>query len=368
MSVTWNHEIRDGNMIYREGCCLSTDTKPTTDPTLGNGSKLLEMDTSEMWIYDADGCEWFGPDGALNDTIRFIRPKLIYNDEYVGIDFRLKLPAGKTPSDYPGSYVKLAGTYNNNTVWNDSEVSVNANTQFGLDAIWVDGVCHVRVLFSDLVSARLYTPTFYYTENGSVATVVGQAFSLENVLEFEIMRSTGQYKKELKAFADVCYYSLRYQNRNSQTAYANTTLRYNIYDRTPNENRIAFYPYIDHHYVFKDDNITSIGTAINRRPKWDLNIGAVVDQNYTIENGTVDDVTVTVGTSGGRRTMFGEFLPIRTGLAHIYTFKINGIVRVRASMIGWFVTMINYSGYDSDKALHNWAYAVLQYAKITHQI
>ena len=43
---------------YREGTCLSGDTKPTSDTTLANGSKLLEMDTSTLYLYDEENGEW----------------------------------------------------------------------------------------------------------------------------------------------------------------------------------------------------------------------------------------------------------------------------------------------------------------------
>ena len=38
-----------------EGTILSTDTKPTE---FGNGSKLLEMDTSKLYIYDEQNKTW----------------------------------------------------------------------------------------------------------------------------------------------------------------------------------------------------------------------------------------------------------------------------------------------------------------------
>lgn len=41
---------------YIEGECLSADTKPTEN--IYNGSKLLEMDTSTLYIYDAAGQTW----------------------------------------------------------------------------------------------------------------------------------------------------------------------------------------------------------------------------------------------------------------------------------------------------------------------
>ena len=38
-----------------EGTILSTDEKPTE---FGNGSKLLEMDTSTLYIYDEQNATW----------------------------------------------------------------------------------------------------------------------------------------------------------------------------------------------------------------------------------------------------------------------------------------------------------------------
>lgn len=42
---------------YFEGVCLSTDTKPTGDH-IQNGSKLIEMDTGKVFLYDAQGKVW----------------------------------------------------------------------------------------------------------------------------------------------------------------------------------------------------------------------------------------------------------------------------------------------------------------------
>lgn len=42
---------------YIEGACLSTDSKPVED-VLMNGSKLIEMDTSTLYMFDADNEVW----------------------------------------------------------------------------------------------------------------------------------------------------------------------------------------------------------------------------------------------------------------------------------------------------------------------
>ena len=40
---------------YKEGVCLSTDSKPVN---VANGSKLMEMDTSTLFIFDKANSEW----------------------------------------------------------------------------------------------------------------------------------------------------------------------------------------------------------------------------------------------------------------------------------------------------------------------
>lgn len=42
---------------YVEGTCLSTDVKPTGKPLM-NGSKLIEMDTSTLYMYDEANKTW----------------------------------------------------------------------------------------------------------------------------------------------------------------------------------------------------------------------------------------------------------------------------------------------------------------------
>ena len=40
---------------YIEGECLSTDTKPTN---VMNGSKLMEMDTGKLYLFDEANSQW----------------------------------------------------------------------------------------------------------------------------------------------------------------------------------------------------------------------------------------------------------------------------------------------------------------------
>ena len=43
----------------REFYCLSIDTKPTEeDYRIGNADLLMEIDTGNVYLYDAEGKEW----------------------------------------------------------------------------------------------------------------------------------------------------------------------------------------------------------------------------------------------------------------------------------------------------------------------
>lgn len=47
----------EGNdLCYIEGACLSTDTKPTEG--IYNGSKLMEMDSGKLFMFDAESSTW----------------------------------------------------------------------------------------------------------------------------------------------------------------------------------------------------------------------------------------------------------------------------------------------------------------------
>ena len=52
-SLNAKGEYRGKNVI--EGSCLSTDTKPTN---YANGSKLLESDTSTLFVFDEANNLW----------------------------------------------------------------------------------------------------------------------------------------------------------------------------------------------------------------------------------------------------------------------------------------------------------------------
>lgn len=46
----------DSTKRYVEGTCLSTDEKPVDN--IGNGSVLLEMDTSKVYLFDEENSIW----------------------------------------------------------------------------------------------------------------------------------------------------------------------------------------------------------------------------------------------------------------------------------------------------------------------
>ena len=54
--VTYNYAKHYGDKLYMEGECVSTDNKPTEG--IRNGSKLIEMDTSKIYIFDEAAQTW----------------------------------------------------------------------------------------------------------------------------------------------------------------------------------------------------------------------------------------------------------------------------------------------------------------------
>ena len=57
MALTWHSSTYIAGKHYVEGECLSTDNKPTGEP-ICNGSKLMEMDTGKLYLYDEENGEW----------------------------------------------------------------------------------------------------------------------------------------------------------------------------------------------------------------------------------------------------------------------------------------------------------------------
>ena len=56
ISMTEQRQIGSGQ-TWCKGVCLSTDTKPTGEE-IANGSELMEMDTSTLYLYDSDSGVW----------------------------------------------------------------------------------------------------------------------------------------------------------------------------------------------------------------------------------------------------------------------------------------------------------------------
>lgn len=54
--VSYNSTKYLAGRMYIEGECLSSDTKPTEN--ILNGSKLMEMDTATLYMYDEENNTW----------------------------------------------------------------------------------------------------------------------------------------------------------------------------------------------------------------------------------------------------------------------------------------------------------------------
>lgn len=56
--VTYKETARttSGKLLIKEGNCRSTDTKPIEN--IANGSMLMEMDTSTLYLFDEESHTW----------------------------------------------------------------------------------------------------------------------------------------------------------------------------------------------------------------------------------------------------------------------------------------------------------------------
>lgn len=64
--VNWtfvDYKVPGADKPYREGACLSTDQKPGADTVL-NGSKLLELDSGSLYMFDAENDRWLAWNGG----------------------------------------------------------------------------------------------------------------------------------------------------------------------------------------------------------------------------------------------------------------------------------------------------------------
>ena len=56
LSLQFYSKSKNVITFYGDGVCLSSDSKPIGN--VENGSKLIEMDTGKIYIYDAQNNQW----------------------------------------------------------------------------------------------------------------------------------------------------------------------------------------------------------------------------------------------------------------------------------------------------------------------
>jgi hypothetical protein len=61
--VSINRRVLYGS-VYHDVRCLSTDEKPTQD--IRNGSTLVEIDTGETYLFDAEAGIWDAGEGTFS--------------------------------------------------------------------------------------------------------------------------------------------------------------------------------------------------------------------------------------------------------------------------------------------------------------
>ena len=131
--------------------------------------------------------------------------RTIINEGEIAVNFYLKLPNGKTASDYPNSYVKI------------SSKASNVGPLYLSNAKYIEEVNMYKFTINHSICelGNKMTPVFYYTESGSNKTVTGDAYAAKDYLDWvlngEGKKIKNQKPKLYKIFetvADFSYYAM----------------------------------------------------------------------------------------------------------------------------------------------------------------
>lgn len=349
-------QVSPGKFI-RNGYCLSTDTLPIDDPTMANGSMLLQMDISNIRFYTEELGEWIVNNGGTiveDDSPKFVRPTLIYGD-YIGICFRLKLPKGKTVADYPNSYVKFASRfYKNSQTGNEIlTAGVNANSELPIGSITADGTCHIILSVGILQAGQLYTPTFYYTEDGTDKSITGKAWCVGDVLKWEIDTCTDlNLKNELKCFADFCYYHILYDNASRPADYTPCPIHYTDSSTYPQYEEIVQLMDPFAYVIVTSNSLSESPQLVNLliSGSWGYAGNAMQTaiqclNDYQYQTVTYDGEIVTPTTSGSMRIVGNkDYNRVRYDLLKVHTAVVDNKYYTEGSLLGYYrrIMMLNH--------------------------
>ena len=213
----------------------------------------------------------------------------------VGLQFFLKLPEGKTPADYPDSYVTFEGN------------KVDSATQYPLPAetAVINGEDSGKYLFTlSLTSIQMadkFTPTFHYTEDEEEKTVTGEAFSAQDYIDWALTALSGKNLAIVQALADYGYYAQPYLSAQNGwtigTDYAEMTTHiaesFNYSEVMSAAQEYAF-------VKSTSDSITKISYKLSFNDTLVLTVYLTPADGVTLSRVTVDGAEQTPTKSGNR--------------------------------------------------------------------
>ena len=187
------------------GTRIEKPEDPTRDGYVFGGWARSEQD-DDLFDFDTDYVIWDITLTAVWEEVQepVFKGHAILLTGQIGLQFFLELPAGKTAADYPDSYVTFDGN------------KINSATQHALPASTavINGQDIGRYEFVvNMTSSQMadkFTPTFHYTEGEEEKTVVGEAFSAQDYIDWALTAVTGKDLVIVKALADYGYYAQPY--------------------------------------------------------------------------------------------------------------------------------------------------------------
>ena len=302
--------------------------------------------------------------GSITATFNIVNEPVFNNHALlltgqVGVQFFLELPAGKTSTDYAGSYVTFSGQ------------GINSSTHYDIPASTavINSVDTGKYLFTvnitSIQMADKITPTFHYTENGQEKTVVGAAYSAEDYIKWAVADNhvTGKNLNIVKALADYGHYAQIYLSQ--QNGWSIGTDHAEMVTHTTNS-----YDYVaikgavtnDAIQTTKGANVTSVNYRLYFDDTLAICVALTPASGVTLNSVTLDGNAITPTRSGDQYLVMINDISA-TNLTDSHTITAGGTtvtVSAMSYVYGILNSGSNNKGKDLVCALYNYARACRQ--------
>ena len=260
----------------------------------------------------------------------------------IGVQFFLTLPEGKTPADYPDSYVTFV----------DHDNKFDGTTHYALSAATqMQGMYMFTAYVNAAMLADEIVPTFHYTVNDEEKTVVGDAYSAQAyIIEAESKTLDANVTAVIHALADYGYHAQQYLSEYNGWAigikYTEQTKVYTTsfdYDAV----KTAVAPYSVQKDLV-DTEIEKVTFKLNLDDTINLTVYLKPVSGATVSSVTVDGVEKTPELVGSQYVVKFENIKA-SALTNSHTIVTSGGSRVTIWVSSYIYSMLNTSGHERGK-------------------